>query len=158
MDDRNVWRSRASALVEASLSRPRLNHSREVARLASELCDRFHADEEKGYIAGNGARPGARAGSRGDPPAGGDGRPARERLGAGQPAAPARPRRRRHPQQAHRVHRRRDAPGHPGPRHGPRVHGDHLQDRLRRGFPRADPGLRLPRVPPAHPRRSAWTR
>jgi predicted HD superfamily hydrolase involved in NAD metabolism len=52
MDDRNVWRSRASALVEASLSRPRLNHSREVARLASELCDRFHADEEKGYIAG----------------------------------------------------------------------------------------------------------
>ena len=27
-------------------------HSREVARLASELCDRFHADEEKGYIAG----------------------------------------------------------------------------------------------------------
>jgi predicted HD superfamily hydrolase involved in NAD metabolism len=52
MDDRNVWRSRASALVEASLSRPRLNHSREVARLSSELCDRFHADEEKGYIAG----------------------------------------------------------------------------------------------------------
>jgi len=52
MDDRNVWRSRAAALVEASLSRPRLNHSREVARLASELCDRFHADEEKGYIAG----------------------------------------------------------------------------------------------------------
>jgi predicted HD superfamily hydrolase involved in NAD metabolism len=52
MDDRNVWRSRSSALVEASLSRPRLNHSREVARLASELCDRFHADEEKGYIAG----------------------------------------------------------------------------------------------------------
>jgi nicotinate-nucleotide adenylyltransferase len=52
MDDRNVWRSRASALVEASLSKPRLNHSREVARLASELCDRFHADEEKGYIAG----------------------------------------------------------------------------------------------------------
>jgi predicted HD superfamily hydrolase involved in NAD metabolism len=52
MDDRNVWRSRASALVEASLTRPRLNHSREVARLASELCDRFHADEEKGYIAG----------------------------------------------------------------------------------------------------------
>jgi len=52
MDDRNVWRSRASALVEASLSRPRLNHSREVARLASELCDRFHAEEEKGYIAG----------------------------------------------------------------------------------------------------------
>jgi nicotinate-nucleotide adenylyltransferase len=38
--------------VEASLSRPRLNHSREVARLASELCDRFHADEEKVYIAG----------------------------------------------------------------------------------------------------------
>jgi nicotinate-nucleotide adenylyltransferase len=27
-------------------------HSREVARLASELCDRFHAEEEKGYIAG----------------------------------------------------------------------------------------------------------
>jgi predicted HD superfamily hydrolase involved in NAD metabolism len=52
MDDRNVWRSRAAALVEASLSRPRLNHSREVARLSSELCDRFHADEEKGYIAG----------------------------------------------------------------------------------------------------------
>jgi predicted HD superfamily hydrolase involved in NAD metabolism len=52
MDERNVWRSRASALVEASLSRPRLNHSREVARLSSELCDRFHADEEKGYIAG----------------------------------------------------------------------------------------------------------
>jgi predicted HD superfamily hydrolase involved in NAD metabolism len=52
MDDRNVWRSRAAALVEASLSRPRLHHSREVARLASELCDRFHADEEKGYIAG----------------------------------------------------------------------------------------------------------
>ncbi|MGA2640420.1 MAG: bis(5'-nucleosyl)-tetraphosphatase (symmetrical) YqeK [Spirochaetia bacterium] len=52
MDDRNVWRSRAAALVEASLSRPRLNHSREVARLASELCDRFHADEEKGYIGG----------------------------------------------------------------------------------------------------------
>jgi nicotinate-nucleotide adenylyltransferase len=52
MDDRNVWRSRAAALVEASLSRPRLLHSREVARLSSELCDRFHADEEKGYIAG----------------------------------------------------------------------------------------------------------
>jgi predicted HD superfamily hydrolase involved in NAD metabolism len=52
MDDRNVWRSRAAALVEASLSRPRIAHSREVARLASELCDRFHADEEKGYIAG----------------------------------------------------------------------------------------------------------
>jgi predicted HD superfamily hydrolase involved in NAD metabolism len=52
MDDRNVWRSRAAALAEASLSRPRLIHSREVARLASELCDRFHADEEKGYIAG----------------------------------------------------------------------------------------------------------
>ena len=52
MDDRNVWRSRAAALVEASLSRPRLHHSREVARLSSELCDRFHADEEKGYIAG----------------------------------------------------------------------------------------------------------
>ena len=52
MDDRNVWRSRASALVEASLSRPRLHHSREVARLASELCDRFHADEERGYIGG----------------------------------------------------------------------------------------------------------
>jgi nicotinate-nucleotide adenylyltransferase len=52
MDDRNVWRSRAAALAEASLPRPRLVHSREVARLASELCDRFHADEEKGYIAG----------------------------------------------------------------------------------------------------------
>jgi nicotinate-nucleotide adenylyltransferase len=52
MDDRNLWRSRVSAIVEASLSRPRLHHSREVARLASELCDRFHADEEKGYIAG----------------------------------------------------------------------------------------------------------
>ena len=52
MDDRNVWRSRAAALVEASLSRPRIAHSREVARLASELCDRFHGDEEKGYIAG----------------------------------------------------------------------------------------------------------
>jgi predicted HD superfamily hydrolase involved in NAD metabolism len=52
MDDRDVWRSRAAALVEASLSRPRLSHSREVARLASELCDRFHADEDKGYIAG----------------------------------------------------------------------------------------------------------
>ncbi len=52
MDDRNVWRSRAAALAEASLTRPRLSHSREVARLASELCDRFHADEEKGYIAG----------------------------------------------------------------------------------------------------------
>jgi len=52
MDERNLWRSRAAALVEASLSRPRLAHSREVARLASELCDRFHADEEGGYIAG----------------------------------------------------------------------------------------------------------
>jgi predicted HD superfamily hydrolase involved in NAD metabolism len=52
MDDRNVWRARAAALAEASLSRPRLMHSREVARLSSELCDRFHADEEKGYIAG----------------------------------------------------------------------------------------------------------
>jgi len=52
MDDRNVWRSRAAALVEASLSRPRLAHSREVARLASELCDRFHVNEDKGYIAG----------------------------------------------------------------------------------------------------------
>jgi predicted HD superfamily hydrolase involved in NAD metabolism len=52
MDERNVWRSRASALAEATLSKPRLSHSREVARLASELCDRFHADEEKGYIAG----------------------------------------------------------------------------------------------------------
>jgi predicted HD superfamily hydrolase involved in NAD metabolism len=52
MDERDVWRSRAAALVEASLSRPRIAHSREVARLASELCDRFHADEEKGYIAG----------------------------------------------------------------------------------------------------------
>ena len=52
MNDRNVWRSRASALAEATLTKPRLSHSREVARLASELCDRFHADEEKGYIAG----------------------------------------------------------------------------------------------------------
>ncbi len=52
MDERNVWRSRAAALVEASLSRPRLAHSREVARLSCELCDRFHVDEEKGYIAG----------------------------------------------------------------------------------------------------------
>ncbi len=52
MDERNVWRSRSSALVEATLSKPRIAHSREVARLASELCDRFHADEEKGYIAG----------------------------------------------------------------------------------------------------------
>jgi predicted HD superfamily hydrolase involved in NAD metabolism len=52
MDDRNVWRSRAAALAEASLTRPRLHHSREVARLACELCDRFHADEERGYIAG----------------------------------------------------------------------------------------------------------
>ncbi len=52
MLDRNVWRSRASALAEATLTKPRLAHSREVARLASELCDRFHADEEKGYIAG----------------------------------------------------------------------------------------------------------
>ncbi len=52
MDERNLWRSRAAALVEASLTRPRLSHSREVARLASELCDRFHADEDKGYIAG----------------------------------------------------------------------------------------------------------
>jgi len=52
MDERNIWRSRAAALVEASLTRPRLSHSREVARLASELCDRFHADEDKGYIAG----------------------------------------------------------------------------------------------------------
>jgi predicted HD superfamily hydrolase involved in NAD metabolism len=52
MDERNLWRSRASALVEASLSKPRLAHSREVARLASELCDRFHTDEELGYIAG----------------------------------------------------------------------------------------------------------
>jgi len=52
MDERNVWRSRAAALAEASLSRPRLSHSREAARLASELCDRFRVDEEKGYIAG----------------------------------------------------------------------------------------------------------
>ena len=52
MDDRNVWRSRAAALAEASLPRPRLSHSREVARLCCELCDRFHVDEEKGYIAG----------------------------------------------------------------------------------------------------------
>ena len=52
MDDRNVWRSRAAALAEASLSKQRLSHSREVARLCCELCDRFHVDEEKGYIAG----------------------------------------------------------------------------------------------------------
>jgi predicted HD superfamily hydrolase involved in NAD metabolism len=52
MDDRDLWRSRAAALVEATLSRPRLAHSREVARLSSELCDRFHADEDRGYIAG----------------------------------------------------------------------------------------------------------
>jgi predicted HD superfamily hydrolase involved in NAD metabolism len=52
MFERNIWRSRAAALAEASLSKPRLLHTREVARLASELCDRFHADEEKGYIAG----------------------------------------------------------------------------------------------------------
>ena len=52
MDDRNLWKSRAAALVEASLSRPRIGHSREVARLACELCDRFHADEERGYISG----------------------------------------------------------------------------------------------------------
>jgi len=52
MDERNVWRSRAAALAEASLSRLRLSHSREVARLCCELCDRFHVDEEKGYIAG----------------------------------------------------------------------------------------------------------
>lgn len=50
--DRNVWRSRVAALVEASLSRPRLAHSREVARLACELCERFRVDEDKGYIAG----------------------------------------------------------------------------------------------------------
>jgi len=41
-----------AALVEASLSRPRLAHSREVARLACELCVRFRFDEDKGYIAG----------------------------------------------------------------------------------------------------------
>jgi nicotinate-nucleotide adenylyltransferase len=41
-----------AALVEASLSRPRLAHSREVARLACELCVRFSLDEDKGYIAG----------------------------------------------------------------------------------------------------------
>ena len=52
MDERNVWRSRAAALAEASLSRPRLSHSREVARLCCELCDRFHVDEDRGYIAG----------------------------------------------------------------------------------------------------------
>jgi len=53
MDEQNpLWRSRAAALVEASLSRPRLAHSREVARLACELCDRFRVGEEKGYIAG----------------------------------------------------------------------------------------------------------
>lgn len=38
--------------MEATLSKPRVSHSREVARLASELCDRFRAEEEKGYIAG----------------------------------------------------------------------------------------------------------
>lgn len=46
------WRSRVAALVEASLSRPRLVHSREVARLACELCERFRVEEDKGYIAG----------------------------------------------------------------------------------------------------------
>jgi predicted HD superfamily hydrolase involved in NAD metabolism len=50
--DNTVWRSRVAALVEATLSRPRLSHSREVARLACELCDRFRVDEDKGYIAG----------------------------------------------------------------------------------------------------------
>ena len=53
MDEKNpLWRSRAAALVEASLSRPWLSHSREVARLACELCDRFRIAEEMGYIAG----------------------------------------------------------------------------------------------------------
>ena len=50
--DKVVWRSRVAALVEATLSRPRLAHSREVARLACELCDRFRVDEDSGYIAG----------------------------------------------------------------------------------------------------------
>jgi nicotinate-nucleotide adenylyltransferase len=47
-----VWRSRVAALVEATLSRPRVAHSREVARLACELCERFRADGDSGYIAG----------------------------------------------------------------------------------------------------------
>ncbi len=50
--DRLVWRSRVAALVEATLSRPRVAHSREVARLACELCERFRVDEDCGYIAG----------------------------------------------------------------------------------------------------------
>jgi predicted HD superfamily hydrolase involved in NAD metabolism len=50
--DSTVWRSRIAALVEASLSRPRIAHSREVARLACELCGRFRVDEDRGYIAG----------------------------------------------------------------------------------------------------------
>ena len=50
--DRIVWRSRVAALVEATLSRPRVAHSREVARLACELCERFRVDEDCGYIAG----------------------------------------------------------------------------------------------------------
>jgi nicotinate-nucleotide adenylyltransferase len=50
--DSTVWRSRVAALVEASLSRARIAHSREVARLACELCGRFGVDEDRGYIAG----------------------------------------------------------------------------------------------------------
>jgi len=51
MDER-VWRSRAAALVEATVSKKRLAHSREVASLACELCERFRCDGDKGYIAG----------------------------------------------------------------------------------------------------------
>ncbi len=47
-----VWRSRVAALVEATLSRRRVAHSREVARLACELCERFRVSEDAGYIAG----------------------------------------------------------------------------------------------------------
>ena len=50
--DETVWRSRAAALVEATLSKKRLAHSREVASVACELCDRFRWDGDKGYIAG----------------------------------------------------------------------------------------------------------
>ena len=35
--DETVWRSRAAALVEATLPKKRLTHSREVASLACEL-------------------------------------------------------------------------------------------------------------------------
>ena len=105
MDDRNVWRSRAAALVEASLSRPRLIHSREVARLASELCDRFHADEEKGYIAGI-AHDLARELDVAEMLllAETDGLPVRDWERAN-PAAPARTGGRRDPHEAHRVRR-----------------------------------------------------